>query len=384
MPGRGSYGKGGKWIHDRANHILGKNPDMPKGMAYAVATQQAHKTGKSPKKFRTKEGVRVALAKHSLPKKMSKKTASEKMKKVAFARLKRLRKLAETKRMPTTKGSFTVKPRKRRPPRTVRLPRGLEAKRRGKIQQRIFGGAPFKVQPKGTPGLLKRVGGSLGERALEGAGGLLSSRIANLGAGGAVPAAAAGGLDAAFQSPGVASGATGGRLLKNPMLRKALGVGGIGALGLGLGAGAHQLAHSVGLTDTGPADTLANIVVPSTPKYSHDIAATRGLGEGNMYVPRYFLEKAAASMAGAMDDNEGSMHEGEPGMFGPEASVIPQQTLETAVPITQHVEKSDEEADSFIQRMFENYKATKEESVGRYTKGETVIPLEKQAGRLLA
>lgn len=76
MPGRGSYGHSGKWVHDRANHIMGKNPEMPKGMAYAIATQQGHKVGKSSKRHRTKEGVRVARAKHSLPKKMYKKTAS--------------------------------------------------------------------------------------------------------------------------------------------------------------------------------------------------------------------------------------------------------------------------------------------------------------------
>lgn len=447
MPGRGSYGSAGKWVHDRAHHIMGKNPEMPKGMAYAIATQQGHKVGKSAKKHRTKEGLRVARVKYSLPRKMYKKTASaygmnisqwlakhptkgsrdaalkasksideaaekllrsqraaakerskrgvtmsmaqktgsDKRKEAAFARLKKLQKEAETKRGPVTKGSFTIK-KKRRTPKRVRIPAGMEAVRRGKMQQRVLGGAPFKVQPVGTPSLLRRIGEGVGERALAGAGEMLSSRIANMGAAKAAPAAAgigASALDAAVQ-PSMASGASSSKgLLKNPAVRKALRYGGIGALGLGLGAGAHQLAQSVGLTDTGPSDVLADIVVPSRPKYSHDIEATKGLGEGNMYIPRYFLEKAAASMAGAMEDNEGDMHEGEPGMFGPEASVIPQQTLETAVPIMQHVDKSDEEADAFIQRMFSNYKATKEESVGRYTKGETIIPLEKQAGRLL-
>lgn len=75
MPGRGSYGKGGKWIHDRAHHIMGKNPDMEKGTAYAIATQQAHKVGKSPKKFRTSEGVSEAKRKFSMPKSAYKKTA---------------------------------------------------------------------------------------------------------------------------------------------------------------------------------------------------------------------------------------------------------------------------------------------------------------------
>lgn len=75
MPGRGSYGPAGKWIHDRANRIMEKNPEIDKGVAYATATQQAHKVGKSPKKFRTKQGMREAKAKFSLPKKEYQKTA---------------------------------------------------------------------------------------------------------------------------------------------------------------------------------------------------------------------------------------------------------------------------------------------------------------------
>jgi mannose-6-phosphate isomerase-like protein (cupin superfamily) len=77
MPGRGSYGPGGKWIHDRAHRIMEKNPDADKGMAYAIATQQGHKVGKSPKGFRTKEGVREAKQKFSGPKKEYQKTASD-------------------------------------------------------------------------------------------------------------------------------------------------------------------------------------------------------------------------------------------------------------------------------------------------------------------
>ena len=78
MPGRGSYGPGGRWIHDRAKRLLSKNDDMPKGMAYAVATQQAHKVGKSPKGFRTPEGVRTAKKKMIRPLKEYKKTANRK------------------------------------------------------------------------------------------------------------------------------------------------------------------------------------------------------------------------------------------------------------------------------------------------------------------
>lgn len=75
MPGRGSYGPAGKWIHDRAHRIMSESPETPKGMAYAIATQQGHKVGKSPKGFRTPEGVATAKAKFSLPKKEYRKTA---------------------------------------------------------------------------------------------------------------------------------------------------------------------------------------------------------------------------------------------------------------------------------------------------------------------
>lgn len=75
MPGRGSYGPAGKWIHDRAHRIMESSPETPKSVAYATATQQAHKVGKSPKKFRTAQGVREAKAKFSLPKKEYQKTA---------------------------------------------------------------------------------------------------------------------------------------------------------------------------------------------------------------------------------------------------------------------------------------------------------------------
>lgn len=77
MPG-GKYGPGGRWIHDRAHHIMRKNPDMAKDTAYALATQQAHKVGKSPKSFRTSEGVREAKQKYDLPRREYTKTPNPK------------------------------------------------------------------------------------------------------------------------------------------------------------------------------------------------------------------------------------------------------------------------------------------------------------------
>jgi len=314
MPGRESFGQGGKWIHDRAHHIMGKNPDMPKGMAYAVATQQAHKVGKSPKGFRTEEGVRRAKAKHSLPKSLYKKTASAN-KNVALSRLKRLRKEAGVKEFAQSRIVGKVGP-------------GVQ----GAVEGALGARRPIPIAPPPIPEQYLRT--------------VEPSKL--------------------------------DKLLKNPKLRNAIKFGGLGAVGLGAGVAGHSAAHSLGITDTGPADALADIIVPEA-KYSFDYSTQRR----EMYIPRYYLEKAAASMTGALETNHDTMFEGEPGMFGPEASVIPQQTLDTAIPLMDYVDWSDEETDDFLYGMFERYKEKEEEPVGWYEKGETEIPLKKQAGRLL-
>lgn len=57
-----------EWIHERAKHILAKNPSMPESEAWAVATQQSHSLGKSPKSYGTKGGRETAKAKYDTPK----------------------------------------------------------------------------------------------------------------------------------------------------------------------------------------------------------------------------------------------------------------------------------------------------------------------------
>lgn len=57
-----------KWIHDRADHIRAKNPGMPKSESFAIATQQAHASGNTPKNFGTPEGKREAKQKYDKPK----------------------------------------------------------------------------------------------------------------------------------------------------------------------------------------------------------------------------------------------------------------------------------------------------------------------------
>lgn len=56
-----------KWIHDRADYIKSKNPSMDESTAFAIATQQAHSLGKSPKGYGTAEGRQVAKSKYDTP-----------------------------------------------------------------------------------------------------------------------------------------------------------------------------------------------------------------------------------------------------------------------------------------------------------------------------
>jgi len=57
------------WLHNRAEHLLAKNPSMDKSTAFAIATQQSHKMGKSPKGYGTKQGKKSARAKYDKPRK---------------------------------------------------------------------------------------------------------------------------------------------------------------------------------------------------------------------------------------------------------------------------------------------------------------------------
>jgi hypothetical protein len=57
------------WIHERAEHILAKNPKMNKSQAFAIATQQSHAKGKTPKGYGTTAGKVIAKAKYDRPKK---------------------------------------------------------------------------------------------------------------------------------------------------------------------------------------------------------------------------------------------------------------------------------------------------------------------------
>lgn len=64
----------GAWIESRAKRIMSEG-DVPKHIAFALATQQGHAINKSPKDFRTAKGVREAKEKYDKPKSEYQKTA---------------------------------------------------------------------------------------------------------------------------------------------------------------------------------------------------------------------------------------------------------------------------------------------------------------------
>lgn len=82
-----------EWIDKRQQHLRAKNPEMPESEAWAVATQQAHAAGKSPKGYGTPEGRHESKAKYDEPKKEYEKApdpggeGAEKFEKEAFPML---------------------------------------------------------------------------------------------------------------------------------------------------------------------------------------------------------------------------------------------------------------------------------------------------------
>lgn len=404
MPGRSSYGPAGKWIHDRANHILSKNDGMDKSQAYAIATQQAHKVGKSPKRFRTTEGVRTAKRKHTLPTKLYKKTASDASVQRALARLLKIAATIPAERSSTGKSyrvPFPNEParvkaqppkwvasppprvEKATPPRVEKTP--PKPKSMPKRDKAKFLGAP----PENT----RRMPTTKGQ--FTGAGRRARLRGAGRRARGFARDAAEGGWRAAAvnQAGGIASqlidripqkeltpsrppGELAGAIEKatakpkfklSPKMMKGLRYGGLGMAGAALGVGAHQLANSVGLTEKGPADYLADAVVP-TPKHASD----------SRYIPREYLAKAAMQMA----TNHDVKHKGGPEMFGPEDSVVPLRTLSTSIPISQQAEESSKEWTKSLESLFSAYKDTKGESFAKRLSKERTVPMSKQAGEL--
>lgn len=69
-----------EWIHNRADHIRGKNPGMPKSESFAIATQQAYAAGKAPGSYGTSKGRHESHEKYNEGKSHYEKAADPKNK----------------------------------------------------------------------------------------------------------------------------------------------------------------------------------------------------------------------------------------------------------------------------------------------------------------
>jgi len=104
------------WIHNRAEHILSKNPAMPKSQAFAIATQQSHATGHTPGGYGTAEGKQKAKRKYRKSQSEYTQTAdpSSKSKTSSLAFLKgfsdEMKKIAANKRRDPSKPFLNSRP----------------------------------------------------------------------------------------------------------------------------------------------------------------------------------------------------------------------------------------------------------------------------------
>lgn len=56
-----------KWVEDRKDYILSKNPDMSESTAWAIATQQGRAAGQVAKNYGTSKGKKKAKKKYKKP-----------------------------------------------------------------------------------------------------------------------------------------------------------------------------------------------------------------------------------------------------------------------------------------------------------------------------
>jgi len=72
-----------KWVEDRKDYLMSKNPDMAESTAWALATQQGRAAGKVSKEYGTAKGKRKAKKKYKKPSSKYEKRAKPKKKKKA-------------------------------------------------------------------------------------------------------------------------------------------------------------------------------------------------------------------------------------------------------------------------------------------------------------
>lgn len=76
-----------QWIHDRADHLRKKNPEMSESQSFAIATQQSYAAGKAPKDYGTSKGRSEAKKKYDDPKNTYEKQADPSHKSKTASRL---------------------------------------------------------------------------------------------------------------------------------------------------------------------------------------------------------------------------------------------------------------------------------------------------------
>lgn len=69
-----------KWVEDRKDYLLKKNPDMAESTAWALATQQGRAAGKVEKAYGTSKGKKRAKKKYKKPQSSYEKKAKPKKK----------------------------------------------------------------------------------------------------------------------------------------------------------------------------------------------------------------------------------------------------------------------------------------------------------------
>lgn len=70
-----------KWIEQRKNHLMKKNPEMSESTAWALATQQGRASGKVEKSYGTAKGRKKAKKKYKKPVSKYEKRSNPKSKK---------------------------------------------------------------------------------------------------------------------------------------------------------------------------------------------------------------------------------------------------------------------------------------------------------------
>lgn len=75
-----------KWVEDRKDHLMKKNPDMSETTAWALATQQGRAAGKVEKSYGTSKGKKKAKKKYKKPQSAYEKKAKPKKKKAELCK----------------------------------------------------------------------------------------------------------------------------------------------------------------------------------------------------------------------------------------------------------------------------------------------------------